>query len=108
RAHRERPRAARAHRRAHPFRRGRPGGARDHRRGLRLRGGGVMPRASLLRDERVIGAVAMFLLLAVVYSASLGLRATRGASITADEPFYLMTTQSLIDDGDLDLRQQYE
>jgi hypothetical protein len=36
------------------------------------------------------------------------LRASRGASITGDEPFYLLTTQSLIDDGDLDLRQQYE
>jgi hypothetical protein len=36
------------------------------------------------------------------------LRATRGASITADEPFYLMTTKSLIDDGNLDLRAQYD
>ena len=39
--------------------------------------------------------------------ASIGLRATRGASITGDEPFYLLTTQSLLQDGDLDLRQQY-
>ena len=31
----------------------------------------------------------------------------RGASITGDEPFYLITTQSLLRDGDLDLRNQY-
>ncbi len=55
-----------------------------------------------------LGAAALFVLLAVVYTASIGLRATRGASITGDEPFYLLTTQSLLDDGDLDLRQQYE
>jgi hypothetical protein len=51
----------------------------------------------------VLGAV-----LAVAFVASIGLRASRGASITGDEPFYLLTTQSLLDDGDLDLRQQYE
>jgi hypothetical protein len=47
------------------------------------------------------------LVLAATFVASIGLRASRGASITGDEPFYLLTTQSLIDDGDLDLRQQY-
>lgn len=50
----------------------------------------------------MLGAV-----LAVVFVASIGLRASRGASITGDEPFYLLTTQSLVDDGDIDLRQQY-
>ena len=34
-------------------------------------------------------------------------RATRGVSITADEPFYLVTTQSLLQDRNLDLRNQY-
>lgn len=48
------------------------------------------------------------LILAAAFTASIGLRASRGASITGDEPFYLLTTQSLLDDGDLDLRQQYE
>ena len=52
-------------------------------------------------------AVALFVLLAVAYTASIDLRATRGSSITGDEPFYLVTTQSLIEDGDFDLRQQY-
>ena len=41
------------------------------------------------------------------YSFSAGIRATRGASITGDEPFYLLTTQSLLADGDFDLRNQY-
>ena len=62
----------------------------------------------LIRQPRFIAAVALFLLLAAVYTFSVGLRATRGASITADEPFYLLTTQSLIDDGNLDLTEQYE
>ncbi|MGE0060090.1 MAG: hypothetical protein AB7T32_19080 [Dehalococcoidia bacterium] len=49
----------------------------------------------------------MFLLLVIAYSFSVPLRATRNASITGDEPFYLLTTQSLLQDGDLDLRSQY-
>ena len=53
------------------------------------------------------GALTMFLVLVFVYSFSMDIRASRGASITGDEPFYLLTTQSLIEDGDLDLRQQY-
>ena len=44
----------------------------------------------------------------VTYSFSIDLRATRGASITGDEPFYLLTTQSLLTDGDFDLTNQYE
>ena len=67
-----------------------------------------MKLAALARRPRFRGAVALFLLLALVYSFSVGLRATRGASITGDEPFYLLTTQSLIQDGDLYLSQQYE
>ena len=45
---------------------------------------------------------------ALAYAFSAGIRATNGASITGDEPFYLLTTQSMIEDGDLDLRNQYE
>jgi hypothetical protein len=63
---------------------------------------------AFVRQPRFLAAVALFLLLAGVYMFSVGLRATRGASITADEPFYLLTTQSLIDDGNLDLTAQYE
>ncbi len=53
------------------------------------------------------GALALFALLVVVYGTSIDIRASRGASITGDEPFYLITTQSLLDDGNLDLREQY-
>ena len=53
------------------------------------------------------GAVALFLLLTLAYSFSIDIRASRGASITGDEPFYLITTQSLLQDGNLDLRNQY-
>ena len=54
------------------------------------------------------GAIGIFAILILVYVASIDIRATRGASITGDEPFYLITTQSLIEDRNLDLRRQYE
>ena len=57
--------------------------------------------------ELLLAAVALFLLLSLAYAFSIGIRATRGASITGDEPFYLLTAQSLIADRDLDLRNQY-
>lgn len=56
----------------------------------------------------LIGSVAMFLVLSVAYVFSISLPASAGASITGDEPFYLLTTQSLLQDGDLDLTQQYQ
>ena len=52
-------------------------------------------------------AIAIFFLFTIVYATAIDIRATYSASITADEPFYLMTTKSLISDGDLDLRNQY-
>ena len=55
----------------------------------------------------LVMAAALFLLLAVAYSFSVDLRASRGASISSDEPFYLITSQSLLQDGDLDLANQY-
>ena len=54
-----------------------------------------------------LAALALFLVLLAAYSFSTGIRATRGASISGDEPFYLLTTQSLLADGDFDLRNQY-
>ena len=53
------------------------------------------------------GALALCALLLPAYAASIDLRATRGAAITGDEPFYLITAQSLLEDGNLDLRAQY-
>ena len=59
-------------------------------------------------NELLLLAVALFLLLSIAYLFSVDIRATRGASITGDEPFYLLTTQSLLADGDFDLRNQYD
>ena len=58
--------------------------------------------------ELLLAAVALFVLLSAAYAFSVDIRATRGASITGDEPFYLLTTQSLLSDADFDLRNQYE
>ena len=55
-----------------------------------------------------LSAAALFLLLSVAYVFSIDIRASRGASISGDEPFYLLTTQSLLQDGDLDIVNQYE
>lgn len=65
-------------------------------------------RSRIRAREAMVAAVALFLLLVPVYFFSAGIRATRGASITGDEPFYLLTTQSIIEDGDLNLVNQYE
>ncbi|MGH2600564.1 MAG: hypothetical protein ACRDJ9_14410 [Dehalococcoidia bacterium] len=60
------------------------------------------------RHPLAIGVPVMLVLLVAIYTQSAGLRASRGASITGDEPFYLLTTRSLLDDRNLDLRAQYE
>ena len=57
--------------------------------------------------EPLLLAAALFLLLCLAYSFSVDIRATRGASISGDEPFYLLTTQSLLTDGNFDLLNQY-
>lgn len=50
---------------------------------------------------------ATFVLVLVAGQAAVGMRASTTASVTGDEPFYLLTTQSLASDGDLDLRDEY-
>ena len=59
------------------------------------------------KDRTWLLAAVVFALVVVVGQVAVGLRATRTASITGDEPFYLLTTQSLLSDGDLDLRDEY-
>ena len=59
------------------------------------------------RHRVVLTALALWLLFSLVFQASAGLRASWGARITGDEPFYLMATHSLLSDGDLDLRDEY-
>ena len=57
------------------------------------------------RSARV--AVLTFVLVALAGQLAVGMRAARTSDITGDEPFYLLTTQSLVSDGDLDLRDEY-
>jgi hypothetical protein len=45
---------------------------------------------------------------AILFQAGVPLRGSFGARVTADEPFYLLTVESLRTDRDLDLTNQYE
>lgn len=51
-------------------------------------------------------AVAVGLLAALAAAPGIGVRATYGAQLTADEPHYLLTTISLAEDGDLDVSDE--
>jgi hypothetical protein len=57
--------------------------------------------------SRAAPALLAFALVFVAGQLAVGMRASRTAPITGDEPFYLLTTQSLVSDGDLDLRDEY-
>lgn len=48
-----------------------------------------------------------FLLVLVPGQLAVGMRASTTATVTGDEPFYLLSAQSLVSDGDLDLRDEY-
>lgn len=48
-----------------------------------------------------------FLLVLLGGQLAVGGRASRTATVTGDEPFYLLTAQSLASDGDLDLTDEY-
>jgi hypothetical protein len=48
-----------------------------------------------------------FAIVLVAGQLAVGMRASKTASITGDEPFYLLTTQSLYSDGDLELSDEY-
>ncbi|HEX2038552.1 MAG TPA: hypothetical protein VHF47_02345, partial [Acidimicrobiales bacterium] len=52
-------------------------------------------------------ALLVFVVVAVAGQLAVGMRASTTASTTGDEPFYLLTAQSLQSDGDLDLRDEY-
>ena len=59
------------------------------------------PRAVLM------GALGLGLGFALLYQLGVPLRASYGARVNVDEPFYLLTTVSLLADGDLDLANDY-
>ena len=46
-------------------------------------------------------------MLAAAYASTLGLHAVGRYDYAGDEPHYLLTAKSLVDDGDLDLTNQY-
>ena len=52
-------------------------------------------------------ALLTFVLVALAGQLAVGMRASETSEITGDEPFYLLTSQSLLSDGDLDLRDEY-
>jgi hypothetical protein len=55
----------------------------------------------------VLAAAALGIAFAVLYQAGVPLRSTYGARVNVDEPFYLLTTVSLLADRDIDLRNDY-
>src|SRR5919201_4207320 len=65
---------------------------------VRPRGG--MPRGAL-------SAVALWLLLFAVYAAGAGLHASPGEDLSVAEAHFLLLTRSIVDDGNLDLSDEY-
>src|SRR5918995_5025564 len=51
--------------------------------------------------------LALWLLLFGVYAATLGLDAFGASDYGGDEPHYLLAAESLVEDGDLDVKDQY-
>jgi hypothetical protein len=52
-------------------------------------------------------AAALWLVFFAVYAATVDMRAFDGASYAGDEPHYLLTAKSIVDDGNLDLTDEY-
>ncbi|MBI4498104.1 MAG: hypothetical protein HY689_09425 [Chloroflexi bacterium] len=65
------------------------------------------PPAAATSRRVVVAALLLGLLAAVFNQLAVPLRASHSARVTADEPFYLLTTVSLLADGDLDLTNDY-
>jgi hypothetical protein len=71
---------------------------------------GVQAPASADRPPRwfVWATLALGVAFALAYQLGAPIRASYGARVNVDEPFYLLTTVSLLEDGDLDLRNDYD
>jgi hypothetical protein len=52
-------------------------------------------------------AVALWLLLFAAYAATIGLHAFDGVDYAGDEPRYLLAAKSIVDDGNVDVRDEY-
>ena len=66
------------------------------------------PRTWTKGRDRLPAAAALSLVLSVVHAFSANIPPTRDASISGDEPLYLLTTQSLLADGDFDDERQLD
>src|SRR5687768_13874238 len=51
--------------------------------------------------------IALWLVLLGVYAATLGLDAFGDSDYAGDEPHYLLAAESLVEDGDVDVQNQY-
>ena len=51
-------------------------------------------------------SIALWLVFFGIYAATLGLHSFDASDYGGDEPHYLLTAKSLIDDGDFDVRNQ--
>src|SRR5688572_29369001 len=60
-----------------------------------------------LTPRIIFAALLLGLCFAFFYQLGVPLRATHGARVSADEPFYLLTAGSLVADGDLELTNDY-
>ena len=63
-------------------------------------------RPSSLR-RRCGARFALWLLLFAAYAATLGLHASGDSDYAGDEPHYLLAAKSVVDDGDVDVRDEY-
>ena len=52
-------------------------------------------------------SAALWLVLFAVYAGTIGMRASAGSQYAGAEPHYLLTAKSLVDDGDVDLADDY-
>jgi hypothetical protein len=57
--------------------------------------------------RRVRRPAAVWLVLFAAYAATIGLHAFGSSQFGGDEPHYLLTAESIVSDGDVDLRNQY-
>ena len=62
---------------------------------------------TLARIARVRRAAVMWLVLFAAYAAGVGLHASPGEDLSAPEAHVLLFTRSIVDDGDLDLSDEY-
>lgn len=66
------------------------------------------PSAPPIPRRVFLAALVLALAFAGFNQLAVPLRASHGARVTGDEPFYLLTTVSLMEDGDLDLANDYQ